>query len=147
VLVDVADGVGVVDGLEASSYALPAAVAILLSEFSSYDFLKVEVSHESVPSNCAFCQIDVGGMMMRLGGVKSEFTSSSVWRDTQSMRKSGNPEIRLLFSLTILSNVSGFARSILISTLAAAPSAVAPFRERSGPADALVRGVFVESAL
>ncbi len=47
----------------------------------------------------------------------------------------------------MLSNVSGFAKSSSNSTLAAAPSADAQFRERSGPADALVRGVFVESAL
>jgi hypothetical protein len=131
--------------LESLSYAAPPAVEILLSEDALYDFLNVLVSHERVPSNWAFCPIDVGGMMISAGGVKSALTISSVWRDTQSMRKSGNPEIRLFFSLTILSNVSGFAKSILISTLAAAPSALAQFIESAGPTDAPVRGFFFES--
>ncbi len=56
------------------------------------------------------------------------------------MRNSGNHEIRLFFNLTILSAVSGFAISILISTLAAAPSALDQFIDRAGQMDVLVRG-------
>ena len=87
-------------------------------------------------------------MIVNVGGVKSAVTSSSVCRDTQSMMKSGKPAIRLFLIFTILSNVSGFARSIPISTLAAAPSALAPFRERSGPPEVvLVHGFLVDIPL
>lgn len=80
------------------------------------------------------------------GGVKNAFTNSSVCRETQSIIKSGKPEILLFLSLIILSAVSGFARSISISTLARAPSSVAQRNESAGhPLLVVLRGGFLES--
>lgn len=47
----------------------------------------------------------------------------------------------------MLSASSGLAISIVISTLAAAPSADAQFIESIGPTDALVRGALVDIVL
>jgi hypothetical protein len=100
--------------------------------------LNVEVSHDNVPSYCIFCPIDVGGIIMRFGGVNKAFTNSSVWRETQSIIKSGNAEILLLLILIMSCSASGFAKSMDTSTQVRASLELAPLRERSGPLERAV---------
>jgi hypothetical protein len=87
---------------------------------SSYHFFRESAENllkksEKSPENGALGPNDFGGMMTIFGSVKSLFVSSSVWRVTQSMIYSGNPDMRRFWTFMISCTSRGFAVSIPIS--------------------------------
>lgn len=128
------------------TFTFPAFAILFLN--SSYhamirSFENRFIKSENEPSSVAFCPKLRGGTIIRLGGVRSLLVISSVWRATQSMINSGNPEIRRFFTLMIFPSENGLLESILISI--AVPSLCPSQRERSGPQRFIPRPPRLES--
>ena len=124
------------------SFAIVALYASPMADFTSsmvsslYAVLNVSRNPENDPSKFPFCPSEVGGIIVRFGAVKRPLVSSSVWRVTHSMIKSGKLAMRLFLSLTILVLLSGFAVSISTPTSSHGFCVPPPMR-KSGPPSTL----------